>query len=182
MSIGLVVLVSYRSASQKNREEIAQFLTLCSSNGVFSLRKLVHSSGTHNQAAYHAFAGFGSCTMTSPFVEFDLAHQTAQTVSLLLLSPLFKCCTSSYQADGRNVKMMPVLRRRGFIIRAGNNEGAIGEGLVPCYLIEENIGVGDIMLDQFDDCHKDLVVDNRVLPPLLEEQFIDIGPQPFGQS
>ncbi|KAI3631134.1 hypothetical protein MIR68_010624 [Amoeboaphelidium protococcarum] len=103
-----------------------------------------------------------------------------------------QCRTSSHQADGRNGQKMSVLRRRGwvskgfntrsfqakltghivtemhsvsFIIRAGNHREVIGEGQLQQFLNEENIAVGDTMLEEFDDGQENLVVDNRVPSP-----------------
>ncbi|KAI3647623.1 hypothetical protein MP228_007844 [Amoeboaphelidium protococcarum] len=80
--------------------------------------------------------------------------------------------TSSHQADGRNGQKMSVLRRRGWVSKVFNTRSfqaklteVIGEGQLQQFLIEENIGIGDTMWEEFDDGQQDLVVENRVPSP-----------------
>ncbi|KAI3640800.1 hypothetical protein MIR68_001678 [Amoeboaphelidium protococcarum] len=130
----------------------------------------------------------------------DLAHESAQTVSLPFLLPQFNVAPHHIKltdAMFRRCDEEPVLRRCGwasevfytrsfqakftghmvtdmhsvsFIIGAGNHREVIGEGQLQQFLIEEIIAAGDNMLQKFEDGNEDLMDENGVELPQEELQ------------
>ncbi|KAI3637405.1 hypothetical protein MIR68_004054 [Amoeboaphelidium protococcarum] len=91
----------------------------------------------------------------------DLAHQSAQTVSLPFQLPQFNVAPHQIKLTDAMFRRSSKAKSTGhivtdmhsvsFIIRAGNHREVIGEGQLQQFLIEENIAVGDNMLEEFED-------------------------------